>query len=203
MFFTLPQTVQHEIQQLAQCYGQPLTHLITLRSETLFDPLNKKDRYGEVCMVIRRKNDHLLTMTKTYYPQNTYRLLTGGIHHHEHILDALLRETAEETSLTVQVKYFLAIAAYQLAGGTSPIFYTFAFLLDEIDGTLATADNDEEIAAFREILPDELPLIAERLAHIGDDYSPQLNANWHDWGQFRSVIHSLARQALIQMDAKL
>ena len=93
MFPTLPQDVQNELEQLAQRYGQPLVHTADLEASNLFDPLNKTDRYGEVCMVIRRKNGLLLTMVKTIYPKGAYRLPTGGINYGEPIRDALLRET--------------------------------------------------------------------------------------------------------------
>src|SRR5689334_2752741 len=110
MLSSLPQSTQNELKQLAQRYGQPLIHTVDLKAEKLFDPLNKDDRYGEVCMVIRRKNGRILTMTKTFYPKGTYRLPTGGINHGESIFNALLRETQEETGLVVEVKRFLAIA---------------------------------------------------------------------------------------------
>ncbi len=195
-FSLLPQTVQDEIIQLSQRYGQPLEHLETLPTQKPFDPLNKKDRYGEVCMVVRRKNGRLLTMIKTYYPKEAYRLLTGGIDHGEPILDALLRETAEETGLDVNVNRFLAAAAYRLTGDEMPRFYTFAFLLDEIGGTLGVVDEGEQVEDFREIEPNELPAMAERLEHIGKNYSKKIGGRWRDWGHFRAIIHRLTWEAM-------
>jgi 8-oxo-dGTP pyrophosphatase MutT (NUDIX family) len=195
-FSPLPQTVQDEIVQLSQRYGQPLERLITLPATKLFDPLNKKDRYGEVCMVVRRKNGRLLTMKKTYYPKKAYRLLTGGIDHGERIFDALLRETAEETGLEVTVNRFLVATAYRLTGKEVPRFYTFAFLLDEISGTLGVIDEGEQVEDFREIELDDLPVIADRLEHIGANYSKRLKGNWHDWGHFRAAIHTLVYEAM-------
>jgi len=197
-FSSLPQTVQDEIVQLSQRYGQPLERLITLPAKKPFDPLNKKDRYGEVCMVVRRKNGHLLTMKKTYYPQEGYRLLTGGIDHGEPIFDALLRETAEETGLEVTVKRFLAAVAYRMKGKELPRFYTFAFLLDEVSGTLGVVDEGEQVEDFREIEPDELPVIADRLEHIDTkNYSKKIAGIWREWGHFRAVIHTLVREAMV------
>jgi 8-oxo-dGTP pyrophosphatase MutT (NUDIX family) len=201
IFSALPQTVQDEIVQLSQRYGQPLEHLEILPTQKLFDPLNKKDRYGEVCMVVRRKNGRLLTMTKTYYPPEAYRLLTGGIDHGEPIFDALLRETAEETGLDVDVNRFLVAAAYRLAGEEAPRFYTFAFLLDEIGGTLGVIDEGEQVEDFREIEPDELPAIAERLEHVGKNYSKKIGGRWRDWGHFRAVIHTLVGEAMAAQPA--
>ena len=200
-FSALPQTIQDEIVQLSQLYGQPLERLVTLPTHKPFDPLNKKDRYGEVCMVVRRKNGRLLVMKKTYYPTEAYRLLTGGIDHGEPIFDALLRETAEETGLDVSVNRFLVAVAYRLAEDEKPRFYTFAFLLDEIGGTLGVIDGGEQVEDFREITPDELPVTAERLVHIGKSYSKKIGGRWKDWGHFRAIIHTLVSEAMAAQPA--
>ncbi len=80
MFSSLPSSRQQELEQLAHDYGQPLVRTIDLNVNHLFDPLSRRDnRLGEVCMVVRRPNGHLLTMKKTFYPPDGYRLMTGGI----------------------------------------------------------------------------------------------------------------------------
>jgi 8-oxo-dGTP pyrophosphatase MutT (NUDIX family) len=195
-FSMLPDAVQREIEQLVQRYGQPLTPTVTLQTKTgkRFDPLSKSDRYGEVCMVVRRRSGRLLTMTKSYYPQHAYRLPTGGINHGEAIFDALLRETHEETSLQVAVRRFLVASTYTLeTDPQQPVFYTFAFLLDEIGGDLSTIDESEDISDFREISPGELPELAEQLANLGQQNA---DGEWHDWGLFRSFIHRHVWEAM-------
>lgn len=197
MINSLPQATQDELEQLASRYGQPLIRTAKLKASTFFDPLSKNDRYGEVCMVIRRPNGRLLMMKKAFYPPDTYRLLTGGINHGERVFDALLRETHEETSLEVNVNRFLAIAAYQLSNPRRDAqFYTFAFLLDEVSGTLGAIDEDEKVEAFREIEPQELPLMTEHLERLSTTYSEEISGTWGDWGQFRAVIHRLVWEAL-------
>jgi 8-oxo-dGTP pyrophosphatase MutT (NUDIX family) len=199
MFSFLPSSIQDELQGLAQRYGQPLMKEADLQTSKRFDPLSKLDRYGEVCMVIRRKNGRLLTMLKAYYPAECYRLLTGGINHGEFVFDALLRETQEETGLQVAVKRFLAAIAYYEPHASEdrvPIFYTFAFLLDEIDGVLAPEDEEEEVQDFREVTPDELLTLADHLASLGDEYSPKLRGEWDDWGHFRAIAHRVVWEAL-------
>ncbi|HEY4036343.1 MAG TPA: NUDIX hydrolase [Ktedonobacteraceae bacterium] len=196
MFTSLPHDIQDELRQLARRYGQPLTDTIELASARRFEPLNKTDRYGEVCMVIRRPNGHLLTMTKTTYPPNAYRLPTGGINHVESVIDALLRETQEETGLHVNVERFLAAAAYRIPGQDYPSFYTFAFLLDEVGGTLQVIDEEEQIEDFREFPPEALLAVAQNLEQVTANYSKQIDGYWRDWGRFRAIIHRLAWEAL-------
>lgn len=197
MFSSLPQEVQTELHQLAQRYGQPIIRTVDLQASRRFSPLNKTDRYGEVCMVVRRKNGRLLTAKKIFYPPESYRLLTGGINHSEPIYQALVRETYEETGLKFEVRRFLAAVAYRLPKVTEePVFYTFAFLIDETGGILRVVDTSEKMDGFREIEPQQLPQIADYLEQLGTRYSDKISGNWGDWGQFRAVIHRLVWQAL-------
>jgi ADP-ribose pyrophosphatase YjhB (NUDIX family) len=201
MFPSLPASVNDELAQLAQRYGQPITQTVNLGANNYFDPINKTDRYGEVCMVIRRKSGRLLTAIKTFYPRGAYRLLTGGINYGEPVLDALLRETHEETGLEVEVKRFLAAVAYQIhSSEETPVFYTFAFLLDEVGGTFGVLDEDEKVESFREIEPSELPAMAGFLAHIRHERSEELDGDLNDWGRFRAVIHRLVWESLSNQD---
>ena len=197
MFSFLSQEVQDELAQLAETYGAPLVRTVNLDISKLFDPLNSTDRYGEVCMVVRRRNGRLLTAIKTFYPRNAYRLLTGGINHGERVYDALLRETHEETGLEVKVSRFLAALAYtRNSEDTRPVFYTFAFLLDEMSGVLEVLDEKERVEAFREIAVDDLPIMAKNLRNVQQEASSEIGGNWHDWGNFRAVVHETVYEAL-------
>ncbi len=197
MLAHLPLETRVEIDMLAASFGQPLERIVELQSSNYFDPLNRSDRYGEVCMVVRRPNGHLLTMKKTFYPPEGYRLLTGGINHGETILTALLRETHEETGLQVEIERFLVAVGYRTTtAGEAPAFYTFAFLLKEVSGELEVLDENEQVENFQEIAPDELPAFAERLAHVQDVHSEEINGSWRAWGEFRAVIHQLVWEAL-------
>jgi 8-oxo-dGTP pyrophosphatase MutT (NUDIX family) len=193
-----------QVETLSMRYGSPVQTTVMLPDGS-FDPFVKSDRIGEVCMVIRRPTGHLLTARKTFYPHNAYRLLTGGIEHGEPIEAALRREVAEETSLTVDVRRFLAVIAYTAPapGGAPPSdannpnhFYTFAFLLDEIGGMLAPQDPDERIAGFREVLPEELPTLATRLEQVPDEADPEIGGRWRSWGMFRAVVHRVVHTTL-------
>ncbi len=178
--------IEAEISALAQRYGAPTIHNVVLQGNP-FDPIGKPDRYGEVCMVVRRPNGKLLTAIKTFYPRGAHRLLTGGIHHGEHILDALLRETGEETSLTVEVRRFLTIVHYRYQDDPADEparFSTFAFLLDETGGVLCSADPDEQLDEFREVAVNDLPAIAGFLSQLAPEPSGHIGGRWNDWGSF-------------------
>ncbi len=195
----MAEAIEGQIATLAAAYGEPLRRDVRLEQEGPFDPLEKADRYGEVCMVVRRPNGMLLTAIKTFYPSGAFRLLTGGIHHGEPILDALLRETEEETGLEVRVLRFLAAVSYRQPTESAdgpPGFWTFAFLLDETGGSLQCADPGEQLEAFQEIEVADLLRVADRLEALASDQSPDINGRWSDWGRFRAVIHRAVFDAL-------
>lgn len=199
MLSALTQPQQDEIARLSERYGTPILHNAELYTGDDYEPLNKPDRYGEVCMVVRRPNGRLITMKKDFYPPNTFRLLTGGINHGESIYDGLLRETQEETGLQVNITRFMAVVTYETeTSETRPSFYTFAFLLDEVGGTLGAIDEDEAVEAFREIEPSELPALADQLERLSSDRERpnQKLGDWGDWGRFRAVIHRVVWDAL-------
>jgi ADP-ribose pyrophosphatase YjhB (NUDIX family) len=190
----LSSAIEAEIEELAARYGPPRRVEVELAGQP-FDPLIMTDRYGEVCMVIRRPNGRLITAIKTFYPAGAFRLLTGGVHHGEPIGAALAREVAEETGLDVLVRRFLAVVEYRLARHPQT-FVTFVFLLDELGGVLAVQDEAERIGAFRELAVGELPALANTLAAVPDVYDEQIAGRWRDWGRFRAVVHRVVYELL-------
>lgn len=200
----LPET-RREIDALAERFGRPL--VIDARIPDGFDdPIRRPDRYGEVCMVVRRPHGTVLLAIKTFYPRGAYRLPTGGIHRGEAIFDALVRETHEETGLETAVRRFLAHVEYLHdgsvggnAGGAAPrvvVFHTFAFLLDETGGTLGALDASEQIEDWREIAVAELPRVADFLDDLRTSGTVDIG-DWRAWGKFRAVVHRAVHQALV------
>lgn len=209
--------VESEIAALAARYGAPRRVRAELTGRP-FSPLIMDDRYGEVCMVVRRPSGALLTAIKTFYPDGAYRLMTGGVDHGESIEAALLREVDEETGLEVVVRRFLAVVEYSLVEkqgdketsgqgqenapllpvslSPHPRFATFAFLLDEVGGTLGARDPAERIGAFRELGLAELPALAETLERVPDAFTEEIDGSWRDWGRFRAVAHRVVYDAL-------
>jgi 8-oxo-dGTP pyrophosphatase MutT (NUDIX family) len=216
----LTSAIETEIAALAARYGQP-RRVDAVLSGAPFDPLIMTDRFGEVCMVVRRPGGTLLTAIKTFYPPGAYRLLTGGVGHGEPIEAGLLREVDEETGLQVAVRRFLAVIEYHLEPSVvlSPLsvaeqqasrltdnrqpttehgytFVTFVFLLDEVGGMLSLRDPAEQIESFREVEVAELPALAATLEGISDGFDPQIGGSWRDWGRFRAVVHRVVHEAL-------
>ena len=191
----LTDDTRRELAVLAARYGTP--RLVSAHIHDGFaDPIKRPDRFGEVCMVVRRPSGRLILTTKDFYPAGAYRLPTGGISHGESVLDALLRETREETGLDVEVRRFLAWIDYEGSGEGRVVFHTFAFLLDETGGTLGALDPHERIAAYREVEPADLGSAAERLEHVRAELSRDIEGDWADWGRFRAVVHRAVADAL-------
>lgn len=193
----LPPGLETEVADLAARFG-PTAFVTAALPDGVFDPFTRRDRVGEVCMVIRRPSGRLLTFRKDVYPQGVFRLLTGGINHGESVQAALLREVEEETSLTVALRRLMAVIGYSApespAGAFS--FYTFAFLLDELSGSLAVQDLDERVEAFRDVEPAELPALASYLEGLDDRVDRAIGGNWRSWGIFRAIVHRVVADQL-------
>ena len=184
-----------EITELSGRFGTPISREIPL-DDIAFDPVGNPSRFAEVCMVVRRPSGDVLLSIKTFYPRGAYRLPTGGIDRDEPILDAVVRETHEETGLTVEVRRFLAALTYRDGPSGPPVFHTFAFLLDDPSGAPVTAlDEHEQIESYREVPVDELTGVAERLDRIPATGAPGI-ANWDAWGRFRAHAHRVVHEAL-------
>ena len=187
--------MRSEIAALTQRFGAPVSRDVAL-DDIGFDPVGNPSRFAEVCMVIRRPTGNVLLSIKTFYPRGAYRLPTGGIHSDEPILEAVIRETREETGLDLQPERFLAALSYRDGPAGPPVFHSFAFLLDDRTGAPVTAiDEDEQIESYVEIPISELPAIADRLERIPADGAGGI-ANWDAWGRFRSHIHRVVHDAL-------
>jgi NAD+ diphosphatase len=195
----LPPGLETEIADLAARFG-PTAFVTAALPDGVFDPLSKTDRVGEVCMVIRRPSGRLLTFRKDVYPTGVFRLLTGGINHGEGVQAALLREVAEETSLTVALSRLMAVIGYSAPGTPAGAydFYSFAFLLDELSGSLAAQDLDERVEAFRDAEPAELPDLAAYLEGLEDQEDRAIGGSWRSWGIFRAVVHRVVAAQLTQ-----
>ncbi|HEV2011642.1 MAG TPA: NUDIX hydrolase [Candidatus Limnocylindria bacterium] len=191
----LTAAMRGEVAALAGRLGRPIDREIALH-DIAFDPVGNPSRFAEVCMVVRRPTGNVLLSIKTFYPRGAYRLPTGGIDQDEPILDAVVRETVEETGLRLEVTRFLAALTYRDGPTGPPVFHTFAFLLDDPSGAPVTPlDEHEQIESYIEVPVSGLPHVAERLERIPPDGAPGI-PNWDAWGRFRAHAHRAAHEAL-------
>lgn len=150
----------------------------------------RRGRAAEAVMILRRLNGRYLVHTKGFYPPGSWRIMTGGIHPGEEPAVAALRETHEETGLSVHLVQALARINYAFVYDDETVaFSSFLYLLQEEGGELGAQDEDEDISGFREASLDEFEDLALQLESLqGDD--------WGDWGAFRAVAHRIARNLL-------
>jgi ADP-ribose pyrophosphatase YjhB (NUDIX family) len=178
-----------EISAIAARYGQPLRRQVENEiGQELFVTrfMRSADRRGEVVLAIQRPNGRLLLHRKAHYAADHFRLPTGGVNLDEPVLEAVLRETAEETGLEVAVQRFMAVIEYTLR--FDPIrlpFVSYVFHLLEIGGQLNL--DGGEAQAFQECTLAELPAVAATLRSIPGERGY--------WGRWRAVAHDVATEA--------
>lgn len=180
-----------ELCYLAERFGKPEQIQNKIISNRLFGPVNRTDRRGEVVFALMRPQHRILLSTKSFYPNDLYRLPTGGIGNDEKVLDALYREVEEETSLNAEIIRFLAILdTHIITPNESMNFKSYVFLLNAIDGVPKSQDESEEITGFKEVHPLELLNIAQRLRNLPKP--------WKGWGEFRAIAHEVVGRILLR-----
>lgn len=185
-----PMVDEVEVGLLAQAYGEPLreAHELTVGPSLFFTRFERAgDRRGEVVMAVERPAGTLLVHRKAHYRPDIYRLLSGGIDHGEPVLEAVLRETEEETGLQVQVVQFIAVLECRLTMGTLGLpFVSYLFHVRECGGRL---DPDwMEIDDVAEIRPRQLVDLANRLRSLEGPRA--------DWGRWRAIAHDVMAEVL-------
>ncbi|GEM84637.1 NUDIX domain-containing protein [Meiothermus hypogaeus] len=188
--------MQQELLELAQRFGRPYENTQNLGSNSYL--AISRTRIAEVCLVYQRPSGKFLTITKPFYPAGIYRLPTGSILPGESVLEALERESWQETGLQAQILRYLAHITYQHNEGR--LFHSYVFLL-AAESTPRPQDHLEQISNFREVSAPGLLEIALNLEGLPPHFSKELGATWADWGKFRAVVHQVAAQALTQHQA--
>jgi hypothetical protein len=96
------------------------------------------------------------------------------------------------------VRRFLAAITYRgrSSATAAPLFHTFAFLLDEVGGTLGALDTEELIEDWREMTPAEVRTQAQTLEELVTPGTRSIGGSWSDWGRFRAIAHRVVADAL-------
>lgn len=138
----------------------------------------QKDRRGEVVFGVFRPNGKIIAVTCEEYPDNVFRIPTGGIGYKEDIVEALHREVMEELGLVAQIKNFLGVIKFKFIYSDEQInFYSYIFALVEKGGKIMENATDNEISSYFEADVPELERITLKLKNI--------EGSWRDWGIFR------------------
>ncbi len=156
-----------------------------------FDEMSNRsaEHPGEVVMVVRRMDDHILLSTKEFYPAGVYRLPTGKMKVGETPEASYEREVIEELGFSIPIdKYLGTIRCTFTFEGRSVDFDSHVFLSCATSGIPSPIDKEELITGFKEITPCELKEVADHLQKLADP--------WRDWGRFRAIAHKFVHKQL-------
>lgn len=138
------------------------------------------DRRGEVVFCVIRPNGKIISVTCADYPKGIFRIPTGGIGHQEDIVEAVFREVREELGLEAKIQSFAGVLKVKFQHKDQHVmFYSYLFILKEVDGCLLEDASDDEVSEVKEVDIEGLEQVALRLADI--------QGKWRDWGRFRYV----------------
>jgi 8-oxo-dGTP pyrophosphatase MutT (NUDIX family) len=182
----LPMIDTDEVAQLSAAYGAPLLRVYNVLADDYIRAYRWKkdsDRRAEVVFAVQDEPGRLWVHAKPHYPAHIFRLPSGGVHLHERVEDALLREVEEEMNLPVEIARFLGIVEYRFWHGPCMVpFASYVFHLTTGNYTPACRVG-EEISAFRAVLPSQIAQIAVDLRNLIGDR--------RGWGQWRALAHDL------------
>ncbi|MBI4674800.1 MAG: NUDIX domain-containing protein [Chloroflexi bacterium] len=177
---------EQEIENLARRYGEPAraTFEFAPRSLNFCDWVRRLTRRrGEIILVVPRGGNQVLLHTKPHYPENVYRLPTGGIRQAEAADDAAQREGFEEIGFTPQTLHLLGVLENVFWFDDEKVIYpSFVFQTEEFARTPQPTDPDEPISGFMDADAIELRVVAH--------YLSSLPAHWREWGKFRATAHT-------------
>lgn len=140
-------------------------------------------RRGEIVLVVPRQGGRILLHTKPHYPEDVYRLPTGGIRFDEDAADAAKREGYEEIGFKPKELRLLAVLDNVFwVNGERVEYPSFVFETQALKGKPNPTDPDEPISGFRSVDADELRVVANMLAG--------LPMEWREWGRFRAASHA-------------
>ena len=145
-------------------------------------------RRGEIVLLLRRADGHLLLHTKSFYPAGVFRLPSGGILPGESVLAAARREIHEETGLAPRALRPLGLISVTFRQGWHRRFFHSWLVLADVEGDPRPGDAGERISDFRWVPSEALPSVAAQLRALPPD--------WADWGRFRALSHDIGHKIM-------
>lgn len=188
-----PMISEEEIQELATRYGEPVRRSHVLQADDYIRRYRWRtdsDRRAEVVFAIADPADRILLHAKAHYPTHIYRILSGGIAWDESVEEAMLREVAEETNLPVTIERFLGIIVYEFRYHDEVAHFASYIFLLRTDFSEPVCVRDNEISAFRTVLPSQLLDVSAELRNLIGDR--------RGWGQWRALAVDLVYEQLVR-----
>lgn len=138
---------RHIVQELVLEFGDPVVERWDVPlTEPEFRGVQQHLDHGrahDVSLVIR-KGSEVAVIRKRGYPEDGYRIPSGGIHPEESFVDGASREALEETGLTIHMKdYLLQIHASFTCEGERAPWTTHVMVATADDGEIAPHDHEE------------------------------------------------------------
>ncbi len=147
--------------------------------KSLFPPLTRKDREGEVIFLLRRHDGSVWLQQKHHYPDGIFRLPGGGVDIGESLRGAIIREVIEETGIESPRPVPLGRLAYNGPKGESINFSSTLFLVDIGDKPPVCTDPEEQVSGWKAVEPENLANRADKLQSLTGELSA--------WGAFRAA----------------
>jgi ADP-ribose pyrophosphatase YjhB (NUDIX family) len=187
-----PMICEGEVQELIAQHGTPVRRNYWIQADEYIRSYRwqpTSDRRAEVVFAIQNPAGQIWLHAKAHYPARIYRLLSGGVHPHEGVADALWREIAEETSLDCTIEKFLGLITYHFTYAEEVAHFASYIFTLRSDFTQPVCERDNEISAFHAVLPSQLGDVSNDLRNLIGDR--------HGWGQWRALAVDLVHEQLM------
>ncbi|NMT63941.1 NUDIX hydrolase [Marinobacter orientalis] len=116
--------------------------------------------HATVAVIVEDDQGRFLLVEEFSHGQVVFNQPAGHVEEGEKIIDAVLRETLEETGWTVEPQHFLGIYTYK-APANGVTYYRFCFSAKALDRV--TQQLDDGIIAAHWLTPDEIRQRSEKL----------------------------------------
>ena len=154
--------------------------------------VDKKERRGEVALIVKDSKERILLHTKPFYPEGVFRIPTGGIHAEEDVLDGMKRELYEETGFQPLAYNFHALLLYEFRNKNRELsFPSYIFSIKPDSESPEPADESEQISGFSWATVSELPVVNDRLLALQ-------TSKWGAWGKVRVIPHEIFLEKVIR-----